>query len=57
MSYIALKSNSCSDINDSSLALSMDILEKTCEQANSQDCNLSDLDDPLDTYDFEPVVE
>jgi PKD repeat protein len=57
MSYIALKSNSCSEISDNGLALRMNVLEKSCEGWDTADCPLSDLDDPDDTYDFEPVVE
>jgi hypothetical protein len=57
MSYIALKSNSCNDVEWSKLALKMFIWEKTCEQWNSTECTLSDLEDPEDTYDFEPEVE
>lgn len=56
MSYIALKSNSCSEIEWEDLALKMLIWEKTCEPRES-DCVLSDLEDPDDTYDFEPEVE
>ncbi len=57
MSYIALKSNSCNEINWSELAIKMLILEKTCEPENSWDCTLTNLDDPEDTYDFQPKVE
>jgi hypothetical protein len=57
MSYIALKSNSCSDINESELALAIVVLDKVCQAGDSDDCALSDLDDPQDTYDFEPEVE
>jgi len=56
MSYIALKSNNCSEIVDDNLALSIDIWEKTCELWDS-DCITSQLDDPENTYDFTPDVE
>jgi len=57
MSYIALKSNSCSDIAGSQIALDMNIWDKTCDESSISECNISDLNDPEDTYDFEPVVE
>jgi len=57
MSYIALKSNSCEPVTGSQLALKMLIWEDTCEQGNTSECQLSDLQDPDDTYDFEPEVE
>ena len=57
MSYIALKSNSCNNIEWSQLAVKMFIWEKTCEMWDSSQCTLSDLNDPEDTYDFEPEVE
>lgn len=57
MSYIALKSNSCSDIVWSDLALSMIIWEDTCWPWDTSTCQPSDLQDPENTYDFEPEVQ
>lgn len=56
MSYIALKSNSCSEVQENNLALAIDIWEKSCT-AGDTDCEVSKLDDPEDTYDFTPDVE
>lgn len=56
MSYIALKSNNCSETEDNGLALKMHIWEKECSVWES-DCTKSNLNDPNDTYDFEPEVE
>ena len=56
MSYIALKSNNCSSISDAGLALRLDVLEKSCTPWDT-DCDISDLNDPDDTYDFQPEVE
>lgn len=57
MSYIALKSNSCSEIQWSELAVQMLIWEKTCESWDSSQCTASNLDDPENIYDFEQQVE
>lgn len=56
MAYIALKSNSCSEITDNEIALAIDIWEKSCQPGDT-DCTLSKLNDPEDTYDFTPDVE
>jgi len=56
MSYIALRSNNCSEISTDWLALKMNIWEKTCSEGQ-EDCTRSDLQDPDDTYDFEAEVE
>jgi len=56
IAYVALKSNSCTEVQDNELALSIDIWEKTCEQWDD-DCTISSLDDPEDTYDFTPDVK
>lgn len=56
MAYITLKSSSCSEVNTSDLALWIDIWEKSCE-AWTQNCEVSDLNDPDNTYDFTPDVE
>jgi len=53
MSYIALKSNSCSDISWSALALKINIFDKQCSASSNQwECELTSFDDPEDTYDF-----
>jgi len=57
MSYIALKSNSCSEIGWSELALKILVWDKVCEEWGSSECTPSDLEDPEDTYDFEPEVD
>jgi len=57
ISYIALKSNSCSDIETSNLALDMIIWDKTCDWSNTSECTISELNDPEDTYDFESIIE
>lgn len=56
MSYIALKSNNCSEITNNGLAVRLDIFEKSCS-ASDTDCNLSDLNDPEDSYDFSAHTE
>lgn len=56
MAYIALKSNSCSEVVDNDLALAIDIWEKSCQEGDTN-CTISELDDPSDTYDFTPDVE
>lgn len=56
MSYIALKSNSCTQVQDNNIALSIDIWEKSCKPGDIN-CRISKLDDPEDTYDFTPEVE
>ncbi len=55
MSYIALKSNSCQEVENNGLALNMLIWEKSCYDG-AQNCTLSDLKDRDNTYDFEPEV-
>jgi len=56
MSYIALKSNSCSSVVEDTLAISIDIWEQSCSPGDIN-CTVSDLLDPTDTYDFTPNVE
>ncbi len=56
MSYIALKSNSCTDLVDNGLALRLDVFDKACSK-DATWCSLSDLHDEEDTYDFKPHVE
>lgn len=56
MAYIIFKSNNCIDTDDSSFALAIDIWEKECSPW-ATNCNLSNLDDPEDTYDFSPDIE
>jgi len=62
MSFIALKSNSCSDVVDNNLAIAIDIWEKSCSPDDvgidgEVDCEISDVNDPTDIYDFTPDVE
>ncbi len=56
MAYIIFKSNNCIETSDAWFALAIDIWEKECRLWD-EDCNLSNLDDPEDTYDFTPDVE
>lgn len=56
IAYVALKSNSCNEIRDKDLALAIDIWEKSCQEWD-ENCTISSLNDPEDTYDFTPDVE
>lgn len=56
IAYVALKSNSCTEIQDNEIALQIDIWEKSCEPWD-EDCTESDLNDEDDTYDFTPDVK
>jgi len=53
IAYVALKSNSCSEVTDNEIALAIDIWEKSCTEGD-ENCTLSNLNDPEDTYDFTP---
>jgi len=55
MSYIALRSNNCSEVSNDGLALEMNVWEKTCSEGD-ENCTRSNLQDPDDTYDFEAEV-
>lgn len=54
--YIALKSNSCIDRQEDQIALEMKVYDKTCDVTVAS-CELSDLIDPENTYDFDAEVE
>ncbi len=56
IAYVALKSNSCTEVVDNQLALAIDVWEKSCQEGQ-QDCAVSDLSDPDNIYDFTPDVE
>jgi hypothetical protein len=53
MAYVALKANnSCIDLKEDSLALKIEIYDKSCKENKIKKCKLSDLDDPDNTFDF-----
>jgi len=51
IAYLTLKANSCEEKQENNLALEMIIYDKECSE-NNENCNLSDLDDSTNTYDF-----
>jgi hypothetical protein len=51
IAYLTLRSSSCEDRTENSLALDINIYDQSCTET-SINCNLSDLDDSNDTYDF-----
>jgi hypothetical protein len=51
IAYVTLKANSCEEKQDNSLALEMDIFDKSCNE-DKENCSLSGLDDSDNTYDF-----
>jgi len=57
MAYIALKSNSCSTIEWSEIALNIIVYDKVCDESNQEECDVSDLTDPEDTYDFTSTTQ
>ena len=56
IAYVALKSNSCIELVDNDIALTLDIWEKTCKKWD-KNCKISQLNDPEDIYDFTPRPE
>lgn len=57
MAYIALRANNCKeDVVKNDIALKMKIYDKSCTNS-SQNCNLSNLKDSNNTYDFKALVE
>jgi hypothetical protein len=57
MAYIALRANNCKkDGVKNDIALKMKIYEKSCSK-EKQNCNVSDLNDTTNTYDFKALVE
>ena len=51
IAYLTLKANSCDNKEENALALKIIIYDKNCNE-NINNCELSDLDDPNDEYDF-----
>lgn len=51
IAYVALKANSCQEKTEDSLALKMKIFDKICNE-NKKDCDLSNLDETENIYDF-----
>ncbi len=58
MAYVALKANnSCNQLKDDSLALEMQVFDKSCNKNNISSCKLSDLSDLENTFDFNSKVK
>lgn len=58
MAFVALKANSCIDLREDSLAIKIDIFDKTCnlEKIDKWQCDLSDLKDDENIFDFNSEV-
>lgn len=54
MAYVALKANSCIELEDNNLALKINIFDKICSKEKFTDwkCSLSDLEDDNNIFDF-----
>lgn len=58
LAYIALKANNCKPPETKiDIALKMEVLDKSCNEAEKDSCQRSGLDDPENTYDFLPIPE
>jgi hypothetical protein len=59
MAFVALKANSCINLEDGNLALKMEIFDKSCDlkKVNEKQCNLSTLESSEDVFDFNSVVK
>lgn len=55
LAYVALKANSCQEKIEDSLALKMKIYDRICNE-KQKNCDLSDLDDVENIYDFDTEV-
>lgn len=51
IAYLTLKANSCEEKVEWNISLKINIFDKTCEESDSN-CNLSELDDLENIYDF-----
>jgi len=58
MAYVALKANnSCIQLEEKTLAIKMQVFEKSCSENKIKTCKLSDLADENNTFDFNWVVK
>lgn len=56
IAYVAMRANSCDEKVQDHLALKIKVFDKSCAE-NSKNCDLSDLNDITNTYDFDSQVE
>ena len=58
MAFVALKANSCSELNDNELAVKIKIFDKVCDENKVLEwkCDLADLDNNDNILDFDAEV-